>query len=174
MHYFLRPASSGDLHPKRSPQPDFRDRGVSNRVTNAGQKKRLFLGRPACTVVSQFIIPTPTTEHGSTTHQNKKGKRLSTKREGALTSVWHIPRYKLAAPRNKLFFLCPFVQYKLAALRKRFIWPAFFQYNKRHFAKKRVGHACICHRMVTAQPVLKLYPPPKVSFSAAKKMKIPH
>ena len=27
----------GDLHPKRSLQPDFRDRGVSNRVTNAGQ-----------------------------------------------------------------------------------------------------------------------------------------
>ena len=36
--FFSRPASSGrDLHPKRSPSPDFRDRGVSNGVTNAGQ-----------------------------------------------------------------------------------------------------------------------------------------
>ena len=37
------PASSGDLHPKRSPSLDFRDRGVSIRVTNAGQNKS-FLG----------------------------------------------------------------------------------------------------------------------------------
>ena len=33
------PASSGDLHPKRSPQPDFRDRGVIFRATKGGQKQ---------------------------------------------------------------------------------------------------------------------------------------
>ena len=41
---FSCPASSGDLHPKRSSWPDFRDRGVSNRVTNAG-KKNTILGQ---------------------------------------------------------------------------------------------------------------------------------
>ena len=35
----MRPASSGDLHPKRSPQPDTRDRGVSIRVTNMLARK---------------------------------------------------------------------------------------------------------------------------------------
>jgi hypothetical protein len=39
--FSIGPASSGDLHPKRSPEPDFPDRGVSIRVTNAGQKKIL-------------------------------------------------------------------------------------------------------------------------------------
>ena len=42
-----RPASSFDLHPKRSPQPDFLDWGVSIRVTSAS-KKNSILGRPAC------------------------------------------------------------------------------------------------------------------------------
>ena len=37
--FFSCPPSSGDLHPKRSPSPGFCDRGVSNRVKNAGQKK---------------------------------------------------------------------------------------------------------------------------------------
>jgi len=44
------PASSPDIHPKISPKPDFRDQGVSNRVTNAG-KKKVFSGRPACMVL---------------------------------------------------------------------------------------------------------------------------
>jgi len=34
---FSCPPSSGDLQLKRSPWPDFCDRGVSNGVTNAGQ-----------------------------------------------------------------------------------------------------------------------------------------
>ena len=52
----------------------------------------------------------------------------------------------------------------------------FLNITKVFCAKKRVGHACICPRMVTGWPVLKLYPPPpkKVSFPAAKKKKIPH
>ena len=33
------PRSSADIHPKRSPQPDVRDRGVIFRATNGGQKK---------------------------------------------------------------------------------------------------------------------------------------
>ena len=40
------PLSSCDLHPKRSSQPDFRDRGGSIRARNAGKKS--ILGRPAC------------------------------------------------------------------------------------------------------------------------------
>ena len=34
--------------------------------------------------------------------------------------------------------------------------------------KKRVGHACICHRMNTGSPVLKFYPPPKLAFPPPK------
>jgi len=59
--------------------------------------------------------------------------------------------------------------------KKRFLFGHLFLNITNVFcAKKRVGHACICPRMVTGKPVLKLYPPPKVSFPAAKKMKIPH
>ena len=36
--FFSCPPSSPDLHAKRSLKPDFCDRGVSNRVTNAGQQ----------------------------------------------------------------------------------------------------------------------------------------
>ena len=38
----------------------------------------------------------------------------------------------------------------------------------------RLGHACICPRMVPSHPVFRLYPPlPKVGVSAAKNCKIP-
>ena len=60
-----------------------------------------------------------------------------------------------------------------------FICPPFFaniiiNITNVFCAKKRVGHACICPRMVTSRPVLKLYPPPKSKFSRGQKMKIPH
>ena len=55
--FFSRPASSGrDLHPKRSPSPDFRDRGVSNRVTNAGQFFFMVLARRACTLPKHVLF----------------------------------------------------------------------------------------------------------------------
>ena len=54
--------------------------------------------------------------------------------------------------------------------KKSFLFgPFFFNITNVFCAKKWVGHACICPRMVTGQPVLKLYPPKKVSFPAAKK-----
>tara|TARA_B100000524_G_scaffold221454_1_gene116735 strand:- start:1096 stop:1410 length:315 start_codon:yes stop_codon:yes gene_type:complete len=37
----------------------------------------------------------------------------------------------------------------------------FLNITKVFCAKKRVGHACICPRMVTGWPVLKLHPPKK-------------
>ena len=43
-----------DLHPKRSPWPDFRDQGVVFRAKNAGQKQ-LFLGRQACTLAKASL-----------------------------------------------------------------------------------------------------------------------
>ena len=52
-----------------------------------------------------------------------------------------------------------------------FIWPSFFNITDVYCAKKRVEHACICPTMVTGLPVLKLYPPPKVGSSAARKWK---
>ena len=70
--------------------------------------------------------------------------------------------------------------YKLAALRKAFylIWPPFFQYNKR-LLRQKTGGACLYmpqdgHWLASFEVI----PPPKkkqkVSFPAAKKMKIPH
>ena len=58
---------------------------------------------------------------------------------------------------------------------KLFIWSLFFQYNKR-LLRQKTGGACLYmpqdgHWLAS----FKLYPPPKkVSFPAAKKMKIPH
>tara|TARA_B100000524_G_C23492657_1_gene313985 strand:- start:87 stop:581 length:495 start_codon:yes stop_codon:yes gene_type:complete len=40
--------SKADPHPKRSPWPDFHDRGVSIRATKRVHKKTSFLGRLAC------------------------------------------------------------------------------------------------------------------------------
>ena len=54
------PRSNPDLHPKSSPQPDFCDRGVSNRVTNAGQKKTI-LG--AASLYKPPQAPHPPTVH---------------------------------------------------------------------------------------------------------------
>ena len=47
---------SCDLHPKRSPWPYFRDRGVIFRATNAGQKKKSVSGRPACRNLQRTTI----------------------------------------------------------------------------------------------------------------------
>tara|TARA_B100000513_G_scaffold42322_1_gene16038 strand:+ start:66 stop:404 length:339 start_codon:yes stop_codon:yes gene_type:complete len=58
---------------------------------------------------------------------------------------------------------------------KLLIWPPFFQYNKR-LLRQNTGGACLYmpqdgHRLASFEVI----PPPKqVSFSAAKKMKIPH
>ena len=69
--------------------------------------------------------------------------------------------------------------------RLRFSFPGFFNIHRTYAiielrsnrrlwrAKKRVGHACICPTMVTGQPVLKLYPPPKNGSPAANELKIP-
>ncbi len=65
--------------------------------------------------------------------------------------------------------------YKLAAPRKAFYLATFFSnMTNAVCAKTRVGHACICPRMVTAHWQLASQfwshsPPPKVRFSAAKK-----
>jgi len=58
---------------------------------------------------------------------------------------------------------------------KLFIWPPFFQYNKRPLRQK-MGGACLYmpqdgHWLASFEVIP---PPPKVSFPAAKKMKIPH
>ena len=47
-----RPASSFDLHPKRSPQPDFLDWGVSIRVTSASKKIVFWGGQLVATNIS--------------------------------------------------------------------------------------------------------------------------
>ena len=57
---------------------------------------------------------------------------------------------------------------------KLFIWPPFFQYNKR-ILRQKTGGACLYmpqdgHWLASFEVI----PPPKVGFSAAKKMKIPH
>ena len=82
--------------------------------------------------------------------------------------------YKLASLRQA-FYLAFFSRAKCTSSprqEKLFIWPPFFLiYITNVFcAKKRVGHACICPKMVTGEQVLKLYHPPKVSLSAAKKV----
>ena len=38
------------------------------------------------------------------------------------------------------------------------------EYNRRLCAKRRLGHACICPRIVHSHTVLKLYPPPLKSW----------
>ena len=52
---------------------------------------------------------------------------------------------------------------KLAAPRGYHYLATFFSIYIRNVfcTKTRVGHACICPRMVTGEPVVKLYPPQK-------------
>ena len=65
--------------------------------------------------------------------------------------------------------------YKLAAPRKAFYLAPFFQYNKR-LLRQEMGGACLYmpqdgHWLASFEVIP---PPKKVSFPAAKKMKIPH
>ena len=67
------------------------------------------------------------------------------------------------------------IYYKLAAPRKGFIWPPFFEYDTR-LLRQKTGGACLYmpqdgHWLASFEVIP---PPKKVSFPAAKKMKIPH
>ena len=67
--------------------------------------------------------------------------------------------------------------YKLAAPRKVFIWPPFFEYNKRLLVlRQKTGGACLYMPQdgLWLASFEVIPPPQKVSFLAAKKMKISH
>ena len=101
--------------------------------------------------------PEPLDPHAEEVQCNKK------KNHGECQSECQSERYVSILQCTYVGILCTYLFWSTSSLgqEKLFFGHLFFNRTNVFCAKKRVGHACICPRMVTGSPVLKLYPPQK-------------